>query len=74
MGLPLHHLTSLEYLTMIPVAGGAGFIGANFVLDWLAQSGSATRLYPVSPPVSKPPLPKIGHGRYPMNLLREQVF
>ncbi|MGZ5013221.1 MAG: GDP-mannose 4,6-dehydratase, partial [Methylobacter sp.] len=24
---------------MILVTGGAGFIGANFVLDWLAQSG-----------------------------------
>ncbi|MGZ8183881.1 MAG: NAD-dependent epimerase/dehydratase family protein, partial [Methylobacter sp.] len=23
---------------MILVTGGAGFIGANFVLDWLAQS------------------------------------
>jgi dTDP-glucose 4,6-dehydratase len=23
----------------ILVTGGAGFIGANFVLDWLAQSG-----------------------------------
>ena len=26
---------------MILVTGGAGFIGANFVLDWLAQSGEA---------------------------------
>ena len=25
----------------IIVTGGAGFIGANFVLDWLAQSGEA---------------------------------
>ncbi|MCB1953841.1 MAG: GDP-mannose 4,6-dehydratase, partial [Rhodocyclaceae bacterium] len=24
---------------MILVTGGAGFIGANFVLDWLAESG-----------------------------------
>jgi dTDP-glucose 4,6-dehydratase len=24
---------------MILVTGGAGFIGGNFVLDWLAQSG-----------------------------------
>ena len=24
---------------MLLVTGGAGFIGANFVLDWLAQSG-----------------------------------
>lgn len=23
------------------VTGGAGFIGSNFVLDWLAQSGEA---------------------------------
>ncbi|MBC7490522.1 MAG: GDP-mannose 4,6-dehydratase, partial [Glaciimonas sp.] len=23
---------------MILITGGAGFIGANFVLDWLAQS------------------------------------
>jgi len=33
---------------MIFVTGGAGFIGANFVLDWLAQaqqfSSSASRL------------------------------
>ncbi len=26
---------------MILVTGGAGFIGANFVLDWLAQSDEA---------------------------------
>ena len=26
---------------MLLVTGGAGFIGANFVLDWLAQSGEA---------------------------------
>ena len=26
---------------MILVTGGAGFIGANFVLDWLAQSEEA---------------------------------
>ena len=26
---------------MILVTGGAGFIGANFVLDWLAQSNEA---------------------------------
>lgn len=26
---------------MILVTGGAGFIGANFVLDWIAQSGEA---------------------------------
>ena len=26
---------------MILVTGGAGFIGSNFVLDWLAQSGEA---------------------------------
>jgi dTDP-glucose 4,6-dehydratase len=26
---------------MILVTGGAGFIGANFVLDWLCQSGEA---------------------------------
>src|SRR5674476_699042 len=26
---------------MILVTGGAGFIGANFVLDWLAQSGES---------------------------------
>ena len=26
---------------MIFVTGGAGFIGANFVLDWLAQRGYA---------------------------------
>ena len=25
----------------ILITGGAGFIGANFVLDWLAQSGEA---------------------------------
>jgi dTDP-glucose 4,6-dehydratase len=28
----------VEGSTMIVVTGGAGFIGANFVLDWLAQS------------------------------------
>ena len=26
---------------MILVTGGAGFIGANFVLDWLAQGDEA---------------------------------
>jgi dTDP-glucose 4,6-dehydratase len=26
---------------MILVTGGAGFIGSNFVLDWLAQSGES---------------------------------
>ncbi len=26
---------------MILVTGGAGFIGANFVLDWLGQSDEA---------------------------------
>ena len=26
---------------MILVTGGAGFIGSNFVLDWLAQSSEA---------------------------------
>ena len=26
---------------MILVTGGAGFIGANFVLDWLASQGEA---------------------------------
>ena len=26
---------------MLLVTGGAGFIGSNFVLDWLAQSGEA---------------------------------
>ena len=29
-------------LDMILVTGGAGFIGANFVLDWLAGQGSTT--------------------------------
>lgn len=28
---------------MILITGGAGFIGANFVLDWLAQSGEPDR-------------------------------
>jgi hypothetical protein len=31
----------LKGLHMILVTGGAGFIGANFVLDWLAQSDEA---------------------------------
>ncbi|MEO6030963.1 MAG: NAD-dependent epimerase/dehydratase family protein, partial [Burkholderiaceae bacterium] len=26
---------------MILVTGGAGFIGANFVLDWIAETGEA---------------------------------
>ena len=26
---------------MIPVTGGAGFIGSNFVLDWIATQGTA---------------------------------
>ena len=26
---------------MILVTGGAGFIGANFVLDWIAATGEA---------------------------------
>jgi len=30
---------------MILVTGGAGFIGANFVLDWLAQSFEPGRRY-----------------------------
>ena len=28
-----------EEIFMILVTGGAGFIGANFVLDWLAKNG-----------------------------------
>ena len=28
-----------SYADMILVTGGAGFIGANFVLDWFAQEG-----------------------------------
>ena len=33
--------SSLSHIFMILVTGGAGFIGANFVLDWLAQSDEA---------------------------------
>ncbi len=36
---PIRHFLSKQYKTMtILVTGGAGFIGSNFVLDWLAQS------------------------------------
>src|SRR6185437_14629583 len=31
----------LSHLTMILVTGGAGFIGSNFILDWLAAGGEA---------------------------------
>ncbi len=44
-GLRLTHLRdrwrSTSHFLMIMVTGGAGFIGANFVLDWLAQSDEA---------------------------------
>jgi dTDP-glucose 4,6-dehydratase len=33
-----NHLLNIEQPMSILVTGGAGFIGANFVLDWLAQS------------------------------------
>jgi dTDP-glucose 4,6-dehydratase len=41
---PLAKVKSAEEIaagTMIFVTGGAGFIGSNFVLDWLAESGEA---------------------------------
>jgi dTDP-glucose 4,6-dehydratase len=31
-------VTALGEINMILVTGGAGFIGANFVLDWLSAS------------------------------------
>lgn len=35
----IHAITAFSYgLLMILVTGGAGFIGSNFVLDWLAQT------------------------------------
>jgi dTDP-glucose 4,6-dehydratase len=37
----IHHLASNEKPMTLLVTGGAGFIGANFVLDWLAASDEA---------------------------------
>jgi dTDP-glucose 4,6-dehydratase len=38
------HPQTADKLTGILVTGGAGFIGSNFVLDWIAGGGSATTL------------------------------
>ena len=36
-GVGADHITDLIHMTIL-VTGGAGFIGSNFILDWLAQS------------------------------------
>ena len=38
---PLHnHMSRTKITDTILVTGGAGFIGSNFVLDWLREAGT----------------------------------
>jgi UDP-glucose 4-epimerase len=38
VGISVTSISGTEYSMTILVTGGAGFIGSNYVLDWLAQS------------------------------------
>ena len=50
---------------MILVTGGAGFIGANFVLDWLAASRRAGRQSRQADVRGQPRQPAVARGRRP---------
>lgn len=49
----------------ILVTGGAGFIGSNFVLDWIATE----QLQALAQPLTKN-----GYGQYLLRILKENVF
>ncbi len=59
---------------MILVTGGAGFIGSNFVLDWLASSDEAVLdLDAAQFERLAAPLLKNGYGQYLIKALHEQA-